>query len=76
MDVRMPQMDGIEATERIIGAHPDVRVVVLTTFDLDEYAFSAVRAGASGFLLKDAHPRELMPRFAVRTPETPRSRPA
>lgn len=59
MDVRMPQMDGIEATTRIVEAHPSVRVVVLTTFDLDEYAFAAVRAGASGFLLKDAHPQEL-----------------
>ena len=59
MDVRMPRMDGIEATERIIAAHPDVKVIVLTTFDLDEYAFAAVRAGASGFLLKDAHPQEL-----------------
>ena len=59
MDVRMPVMDGIEATERIIERFPSVRVVVLTTFDLDEYAFAAVRAGASGFLLKDAHPQEL-----------------
>ncbi len=60
MDVRMPQMDGIEATTRIVAEHPAVRVVVLTTFDLDEYAFAAVRAGASGFLLKDAHPQELV----------------
>ena len=59
MDVRMPGMDGIEATQRILADHPDVRVVVLTTFDLDEYAFAAVRAGASGFLLKDAQPAEL-----------------
>lgn len=59
MDVRMPVMDGIETTERIIERFPAVRVVVLTTFDLDEYAFAAVRAGASGFLLKDAHPQEL-----------------
>ncbi|WP_293699191.1 response regulator transcription factor [uncultured Agrococcus sp.] len=59
MDVRMPVMDGIEATGRIIERFPAVRVVVLTTFDLDEYAFAAVRAGASGFLLKDAHPQEL-----------------
>lgn len=60
MDVRMPRMDGIEATTRIVAEHPAVRVVVLTTFDLDEYAFAAVRAGASGFLLKDAHPHELV----------------
>lgn len=59
MDVRMPRMDGIEATKQIVAQHPSVRVVVLTTFDLDEYAFAAVRAGASGFLLKDAHPHEL-----------------
>ena len=59
MDVRMPRMDGIEATRRIVADHPGVRIVVLTTFDLDEYAFAALRAGASGFLLKDAHPEEL-----------------
>lgn len=59
MDVRMPTMDGIEATRMLAETHPDVKVVVLTTFDLDEYAFAAVRAGASGFLLKDAHPHEL-----------------
>lgn len=59
MDVRMPGMNGIEATERIIAEHPDTRVLILTTFDLDEYAFAALRAGASGFLLKDAKPAEL-----------------
>lgn len=59
MDVRMPHMDGIEATRQIVASHPSVKVVVLTTFDLDEYAFAAVRAGASGFLLKDATPAEL-----------------
>jgi DNA-binding NarL/FixJ family response regulator len=59
MDVRMPRMDGIQATRRIVAQHPSVRIIVLTTFDLDEYAFGALRAGASGFLLKDAHPEEL-----------------
>jgi DNA-binding NarL/FixJ family response regulator len=53
MDVRMPVMDGIEATRRIVGAPDPPRVLVLTTFDLDEYVFAALRAGASGFLLKD-----------------------
>ncbi len=56
MDIRMPRMDGVEATARLIGAglDPPPRVLVLTTFDLDEYVFGALRAGASGFLLKDA----------------------
>jgi DNA-binding NarL/FixJ family response regulator len=57
MDVRMPELDGIEATGRLRQAGIDARVLVLTTFDLDEYVYAAVRAGASGFLLKDA-PRE------------------
>jgi len=60
MDIRMPGMDGIEATRRIIAAGGRSRVLVLTTFDLDEYAYAALRAGASGFLLKDAHPEELL----------------
>ncbi len=60
MDVRMPRMNGIDATRRIVAEHPGVRVLVLTTFDLDEYAQAAVQAGASGFLLKDARPTELM----------------
>jgi DNA-binding NarL/FixJ family response regulator len=60
MDVRMPGMDGIEATRRIVANGGRSRVLVLTTFDLDEYAHSALRAGASGFLLKDAHPEELL----------------
>jgi DNA-binding NarL/FixJ family response regulator len=57
MDVRMPELDGIEATRRLRQAGVEARVLVLTTFDLDEYVYAAVRAGASGFLLKDA-PRE------------------
>jgi DNA-binding NarL/FixJ family response regulator len=65
MDIRMPGTDGIEATRRITAAEPGVRVLVLTTFDLDEYAFGALRAGASGFLLKDVRPHELV--AAVRT---------
>jgi DNA-binding NarL/FixJ family response regulator len=65
MDIRMPGTDGIEATRRIIAADPSVRVLVLTTFDLDEYAFGALRAGASGFLLKDVRPAELI--TAIRT---------
>jgi DNA-binding NarL/FixJ family response regulator len=65
MDVRMPELDGIEATRQLRRAGVDARVLVLTTFDLDEYVYAAVRAGASGFLLKDA-PREQLV-TAVRT---------
>jgi DNA-binding NarL/FixJ family response regulator len=60
MDVRMPIMDGVEATRRIVAAGARSRVIILTTFDLDEYAYSALRAGASGFLLKDAPPADLL----------------
>jgi DNA-binding NarL/FixJ family response regulator len=59
MDVRMPGVDGIEATRRIVARDPAARVLILTTFDLDEYAFSALRAGASGFVLKDVPVDEL-----------------
>ncbi|MEV5735531.1 response regulator transcription factor [Streptomyces sp. NPDC052292] len=59
MDIRMPELGGIEATRRITADHPDVRVLVLTTFDLDEYVYEALRAGASGFLLKDASADQL-----------------
>ena len=60
MDIRMPGMDGIEATRRITESGGRSRVLVLTTFDLDEYVYAALRAGASGFLLKDARPDELL----------------
>lgn len=60
MDVRMPRLDGVAATERIVAAQPAVRVLVLTTFDLDEYVIGALRAGAGGFLLKDAQRAELV----------------
>ncbi|RZU64859.1 LuxR family two component transcriptional regulator [Microterricola gilva] len=60
MDVRMPGLDGIAATRAILDSPQAPRVIVLTTFDLDEYAFEALRAGASGFLLKDARPEQLL----------------
>jgi DNA-binding NarL/FixJ family response regulator len=60
MDIQMPRMDGLEATRRLAVELPTTRVLVLTTFDLDEYAFEAVQAGASGFLLKNARPDELL----------------
>jgi len=60
MDIRMPVMDGIEATRRITTAHPSVRVVILTTFGLDAYVFDALHAGASGFMLKDAPPEDVV----------------
>lgn len=59
MDIRMPELGGIEATHRITTEHPHIRVLVLTTFDLDEYVYEALRAGASGFLLKDASADQL-----------------
>jgi DNA-binding NarL/FixJ family response regulator len=65
MDVRMPVLDGISATARIVAAQPQIRVVVLTTFDLDEAAARAIRAGASGFILKDAEPELVL--AAIRT---------
>ena len=65
MDIRMPRIDGIGATERLTAAGELPRVIVLTTFDLDEYVLAAIRAGASGFLLKDAPPEEML--AAIRT---------
>jgi DNA-binding NarL/FixJ family response regulator len=65
MDVRMPVLDGVAATRRIVSAGLPSRIVVLTTFDLDEYAFAALQAGASGFLLKNTEPAELV--AAIRT---------
>jgi DNA-binding NarL/FixJ family response regulator len=60
MDVRMPVMDGVEATRRLVKSGARTRIIILTTFDLDEYVYAALRAGASGFLLKDAQPAELL----------------
>jgi DNA-binding NarL/FixJ family response regulator len=60
MDVRMPEMDGIEATRRLLEVAPDTKVIVVTTFDIDDYVYGALRAGASGFLLKDAPPDDLI----------------
>ncbi|WP_413753280.1 response regulator transcription factor [Streptomyces sp. R-74717] len=59
MDIRMPELNGIEATREIVAVDADAKVLVLTTFDLDEYVYQALRAGASGFLLKDASARQL-----------------
>ena len=65
MDIRMPELDGLEASRRILAADPAARILVLTTFDLDEYVFEALRAGASGFVLKDDSPEQLL--AAIRT---------
>jgi DNA-binding NarL/FixJ family response regulator len=65
MDIRMPELDGLEATRRIIAANDNARILILTTFDLDEYVYEALSAGASGFVLKDDPPEQLI--AAVRT---------
>jgi DNA-binding NarL/FixJ family response regulator len=65
MDVRMPNLDGVEATRRLVDAGTRARILVLTTFDLDEYVYAAIRAGASGFLLKDVEPTELVDAIRV-----------
>jgi DNA-binding NarL/FixJ family response regulator len=60
MDIRMPELDGLEATRRILAADDTARILILTTFDLDEYVYEALRAGASGFVLKDDPPEQLL----------------
>jgi DNA-binding NarL/FixJ family response regulator len=65
MDVRMPKLDGVEATRRLVDANARARILVLTTFDLDEYVYAAIRAGASGFLLKDVQPADLVDAIRV-----------
>ncbi len=65
MDVRMPNLDGVEATRRLVDEGMRARILVLTTFDLDEYVYAAIRAGASGFLLKDVEPEELVDAIRV-----------
>jgi DNA-binding NarL/FixJ family response regulator len=65
MDIRMPELDGLQATRRILAADTAARILILTTFDLDEYVFEALRAGASGFVLKDDSPEQLI--AAIRT---------
>jgi DNA-binding NarL/FixJ family response regulator len=65
MDIRMPELDGLEATRRILAADEEARVLILTTFDLDEYVYEALRSGASGFILKDEPPEQLL--AAIRT---------
>jgi DNA-binding NarL/FixJ family response regulator len=69
MDIRMPELDGLEATRRILAADNAARILILTTFDLDEYVFEALRAGASGFVLKDDSPEQLI--AAIRTNARP-----
>jgi DNA-binding NarL/FixJ family response regulator len=65
MDIRMPELDGLQATRRILAKDRDARILILTTFDLDEYVYEALRAGASGFVLKDDSPEQLI--AAIRT---------
>ena len=65
MDIRMPELDGLQATRRILAADPAARILILTTFDLDEYVYEALRAGESGFVLKDDPPEQLI--AAIRT---------
>ena len=60
MDIRMPELDGLQATRRILAADNGARILILTTFDLDEYVYEALKAGASGFVLKDDPPEQLI----------------
>lgn len=75
MDVRMPVLDGIEATRRILARRPATRVLILTTFDLDEHVYDALEAGASGFVLKDIEPERLAEAVRVIARGTPCWRP-
>jgi DNA-binding NarL/FixJ family response regulator len=70
MDVRMPEMDGIEATRRLLDGNDDTKVVMLTTFDMDEYVYEAFRAGASGFMVKDVPPEQLIAGSAITNART------
>jgi DNA-binding NarL/FixJ family response regulator len=65
MDIRMPRLDGVEATRRLVEAGSEARILILTTFDLDEYVYEALRAGASGFVLKDLQPAQLVEAIRV-----------
>jgi DNA-binding NarL/FixJ family response regulator len=65
MDVRMPNLDGVEATRRLVAQQTSARIIILTTFDLDEYVYAAIRAGASAFLLKDVRPAQLVDAIRV-----------
>ena len=65
MDIRMPQLDGLEATRRILATDDNARILILTTFDLDEYVYEALRSGASGFVLKDDPPEQLIAAIRV-----------
>ena len=75
MDIRMPQLDGLEATRRILAADDHARVLILTTFNLDDYVYEALRSGASGFVLKDEPPEQPSPPCEPSLPATPCSRP-
>jgi DNA-binding NarL/FixJ family response regulator len=75
MDIRMPRLDGLQATRRLLERSTRTRVTILTTYDLDEYVFDAIKAGASGFLLKDSPPDQLIARSTSSPTATPCLRP-